>query len=259
MLFLLAAAWGGTFPAMKLALSELEVFYFLSLRFGIALLSFIPLLLLTERKLIPDLDGLSIGLMVFSGFMFQVLGLKYTTAINSAFITSLNAPLVPIIGFLLFRRKAKRREILGIILGMFGLALLTGVYKGAKPSIGDLLTLICAVSWAMQILLVDRVTKMLDALELAYSESFSTFLLSTALSFLLRENWTFPDLKGAIAIFYTRIIATTFAFFTQAWAQKRESPEFTGLMLLLELVFASLLASLILKESLGFVRFSGPY
>jgi len=255
----LAAAWGGTFPAMKIAILDLEVFFFLSLRFGVALLSFLPLLVFTKRRVVPDLRSMGIGIVVFSGFLFQVFGLKYTSAINSAFITSLNSPLVPVLAFLLFRRKPYLRAVFGIILGMVGLALLTGAYKGIAVSVGDLLTFLCAISWALQILLVDMVTKGTNALELAYSESLSVFALSTISSLLVGENWFMPRGSGMLAVMYTGVIATTFAFFVQALSQEKVPPELTGLMLLLEPVFASLFSFLILGETLDIVEILGAF
>ncbi len=257
LLVLLAAAWGGTFPTMKIAILDLDVFFFLSLRFGIALLSFIPLLILTKRRIIPDVRSMGVGFVVFSGFLFQVFGLKYTTAINSAFITSLNSPLVPFLGLLLFRRKPSWRAILGIIIGMLGLALLTGVYRGITISKGDLLTFLCAISWALQILLVDVVTRDIDALELAYSESFSVFVLSAISSLAIGEKWVMPNESGMLAVAYTGIVATTFAFFAQARSQEMVSPELTGLMLLLEPVFASFFSFIILREILGVIEVLG--
>ncbi len=253
LLVLLAAAWGGTFPVMKIAILDLDVFFFLLLRFGVAILSFIPILILFKRTIIPDVRGLVLGIVVFSGFLFQVFGLKYTTAINSAFITSLNAPLVPVLGFLMFRKKPNMRAILGIILGMVGLALLTGVYRGIALSIGDLLTFICAISWALQIILVDIATKEVDAAELAYSESTSAFFLSILLSLAVKERWKIPAIKGTLAVMYTGVIATTFAFSAQTWSQERVPPELTGLMLLLEPVFASFLSFIILGETLDLI------
>ncbi|HIE22734.1 MAG TPA: DMT family transporter [Candidatus Korarchaeota archaeon] len=257
LLVLLAAAWGGTFPVMKIAILDLDVFFFLLLRFGVALLSFIPLLIISKRRTVPDIRGVGLGFVVFSGFLFQVFGLKYTTAINSAFITSLNTPLVPVLGFLLFRKKPSTRAVLGIILGMIGLVLLTEVYKGIVLSTGDFLTFICAISWALQIILVDVVTKEVDALELAYSESTSAFLLSILSSLAVRERWKLPAVKGTLAVMYTGLIATTFAFFAQAWSQERVSPELTGLILLLEPVFATFLSFLILRETLSLIEALG--
>jgi drug/metabolite transporter (DMT)-like permease len=256
-LILLAASWGGTFPAMKIAVSGLDVFFFLFLRFAVALLIFIPILLSTGRRLYPSLRGLSLGVIVFLGFLFQVFGIKYTSAINSAFITSLNTPLIPILGLLFFRRKPGLRAILGIALGMVGLTLLTEAYKIASISIGDLLTFICAFLWALQILLVGRLSKSSDALELAYSESISVLTLSALFSLLIGEYWTKPEDGVLAAIMYTGVIATAFAFCIQAWAQRVVPPEIAGLILLLEPVFATIFAFLILRETLKLIEALG--
>jgi drug/metabolite transporter (DMT)-like permease len=256
-LILLAASWGGTFPAMKIAVSNLDVFFFLFLRFAVALLVFVLILILTGRKPYPSLKGLGLGVVVFLGFLFQVFGIKYTSAINSAFITSLNTPLIPILGFLIFGRKPSLRAILGIALGMVGLALLTEAYRIASISIGDLLTFICAFLWALQILLVDRLSKNMDVLKLAYSESISVLTLSALFSLLTGENWTKPGDNALAAIIYTGVIATAFAFYIQAWAQRVVSPEIAGLILLLEPVFATIFAFLILQEMLNLIEALG--
>lgn len=257
MLVLLAASWGGTFPAMKIAVLDLDVFFFLLLRFCVALAAFIPLLALTHKRIAPDPRGLGLGAVVFLGFLFQVFGLKYTTAINSAFITSLNTPLVPILGFLIFHRKPGLRAVLGIAIGMLGLTLLTGAYEMKSLSIGDLLTFICAFLWALQILLVDKAAKKVDALELAYSEAISVFALSTIFSLSVGEVWKTPGGDAAIAVVYTGAVATAFAFYAQAWAQRWVPPEVAGLILLLEPVFASIFAFLILGETLDLIEALG--
>lgn len=256
-LILLAASWGGTFPAMKIAVSGLDVFFFLFLRFAVALLIFTPILLLTRRKLYPNLEGLGLGVVVFLGFLFQVFGIKYTSAINSAFITSLNTPLIPLLGLLLFRKKPSLKAIFSIALGMVGLALLTGAYKMTSSSIGDLLTFICAFLWALQILLVGRLSEKSDALGLAYSESISVLILSALFSIFIGENWIKPENSTVIAVMYTGVVATAFAFYIQAWSQKVVPPEFTGVILLLEPVFASIFAFFILQETLNLIEALG--
>ncbi|MEM2239698.1 MAG: DMT family transporter [Candidatus Bathyarchaeia archaeon] len=256
-LILLAASWGGTFPAMKIAVSGLDVFFFLFLRFAVALLIFTPILLLTRRRLYPNLEGLGLGVVVFLGFLFQVFGIKYTSAINSAFITSLNTPLIPLLGLLLFRKKPSLKAIFSIALGMVGLALLTGAYKMTSSSIGDLLTFICAFLWALQILLVGRLSEKSDALGLAYSESISVLILSALFSIFIGENWIKPENSTVIAVMYTGVVATAFAFYIQAWSQKVVPPEFTGVILLLEPVFASIFAFFILQETLNLIEALG--
>ncbi|MBS7611471.1 DMT family transporter [Candidatus Bathyarchaeota archaeon] len=242
---------------MKIAVSSLDVFFFLFLRFTVALLILIPILLLARRKPYPNLKGLGLGVVVFLGFLFQVFGIRYTSAINSAFITSLNTPLIPLLSFLLFRKKPSLKAIFSIALGMVGLVLLTEAYRVTSISIGDLLTFICAFLWALQILLVGRVSEESDALVLAYSESISVLTLSALFSLSIGENWIRPENNILVAVMYTGVIATAFAFYIQAWAQKVVPPEFTGLILLLEPVFASIFTFFILQETLNLVEALG--
>jgi drug/metabolite transporter (DMT)-like permease len=140
---------------------------------------------------------------------------------------------------------------------MVGLTLLTEAYKIASISIGDLLTFICAFLWALQILLVGRLSKSSDALELAYSESISVLTLSALFSLLIGEYWTKPEDGVLAAIMYTGVIATAFAFCIQAWAQRVVPPEIAGLILLLEPVFATIFAFLILRETLKLIEALG--
>ncbi|HQD41910.1 MAG TPA: EamA family transporter, partial [Bacillota bacterium] len=85
--------WGSTFVLTKDAIQHIETYNFLMLRFGIAVL----MLLLFSIKKLPGLDrvtiknGAILGLLLFIGYAFQTVGLNYTTASNSAFITGFSA------------------------------------------------------------------------------------------------------------------------------------------------------------------------
>jgi drug/metabolite transporter (DMT)-like permease len=97
----------------------------------------------------------------------------------------------------------------------------------------------------------------MDVLKLAYSESISVLTLSALFSLLTGENWTKPGDNALAAIIYTGVIATAFAFYIQAWAQRVVSPEIAGLILLLEPVFATIFAFLILQEMLNLIEALG--
>ncbi|HQT92284.1 MAG TPA: EamA family transporter, partial [Candidatus Kryptobacter bacterium] len=90
--------WGGTFAVVKFALNDASPLTFLALRFGIASLVF-PLI---YRKNYFSMDratlvgGLFLGLLLMVGFAFQTVGLQYTTASKSAFITGLLVAFTPI-------------------------------------------------------------------------------------------------------------------------------------------------------------------
>ncbi len=251
-----AAIWGGTFTAMKLAFYAADPMSFLALRFSFAILAlFLIYLIKKERPNISKI-GIVIGLIVFISYALQVEGLKHISATKSAFITGLDVPLVPLLGFILFRSKPKIRAIVAIIIGIMGLFLLTGATYESL-TIGDLLTIGCAIIWALQVVIVDRAVKGVSPLDIAFNESFSTLLLAMTFSPLLGEyNIPFNETVLWSAL-YTGILATALAFFLQAWAQRIIPPESAALGLMAEPIFAYFLSWIILGEVLTSLQVIG--
>ncbi len=241
-----AAAWGGTFPAMKAALASSDPLPFLAARFALA----IPLLWAIAGEA-PGPRSMGTGVLVFLGFALQLEGLTGTSATKSAFITGLNVPMVPAIEALLFGRKPNRRAVLGIVLGVAGLALLTGIYGGEPPSWGDLLTLACAAAWAGQVVAVDRLVGSEGPARLALGQAIPVALLAAAGSPAVGETRLPSDPVSLAAVVYTAVVATAGAFYLQGWAQSRIPPEAAALGLLAEPVFASALAAALLGEGLS--------
>lgn len=117
----ITAIWGGsTFPAMKVSLDYLPPILFLAYRFGVA--SLLMLLLFRSRILRRETlrEGFLLGLTLFFGHGFQIVGLKYTTASNSAFITSLYVVFTPFIAYLLLGEKLKPRDLLSLAIALTG-------------------------------------------------------------------------------------------------------------------------------------------
>ncbi len=252
-----AALWGGTFTAMKSAFSLADPMPFLLVRFALALAILSLAYLISGRR--PSLSrmGMLAGIMVFSGFALQMEGLRDISATKSAFITGLNVPLVPLFELILFGRRPRLRAILAIILGITGLALLTEVIHGIPLGAGDILTLGCAVAWALQIVVVDRASKGMPPEDVTFDESLVTVLLAAASMPILGEYSLPPDPVVVMAVLYSGILATVLAFYLQAWAQVRISPESAALGLMAEPVFAYAFAWLILGEILTPIQLIG--
>ncbi len=252
-----AALWGGTFTAMKAAFYTADPMPFLFLRFLFALL--VLLMVYAFRGVKPKFSklGTLAGLTVFAGYALQMEGLTGISATKSAFITGLNVSLVPIFEFMFFSRRPKVRAILAITLGILGLALLTGAIHGIPLTTGDLLTIGCAVAWALQIVIVDRAVKGLEPIDLTFNESIPTLLLAAASSPLVGEFDLPLDSTVLMAALYTGVLATVLAFFLQAWAQRVISPESAALGLMAEPVFAYFFSWLILGEMLAPLQLLG--
>ncbi len=252
-----AALWGGTFTAMKSAFYSADPMPFLLTRFALALMILLSIYYLRGRRPKITRTGMLAGIMVFLGFALQMEGLTGISATKSAFITGLNAPLVPLFELILFRRRPRARAVLAIFLGVLGLALLTGVIHGIPLTTGDLLTLGCAVAWALQIVVVDKASKVLPPDDVAFNEFLVTLLLASAFAPVLGEYDLPLDPVVIVAVLYSGILATVIAFYLQAWAQERISPESAALGLMAEPVFAYAFAWLLLGEFLSPLQLIG--
>ena len=136
--------WGATFTLVKSALGGVSAILFLALRFSLAtgalaLIFRKPLSYRDARK--NAAPGLLVGLFLFLGYLFQTLGLRYTSAPKSAFITGLTSVMAPLLGSFVYRIKPRISEVFGLLTALAGLALMT--FPGSSGSInrGDVLTL----------------------------------------------------------------------------------------------------------------------
>ena len=257
-LLLVVTIWGSTFVLTKDAIQHIQTYNFLTLRFGIAAL----LLVLFSLKKLPGLDrttvknGVLLGLMLFGGYAFQTVGLNYTTASNSAFITGFSAVIVPILSTFMLKKRPQFFAVLGVVLAVAGLGLLT-LGDSFILNIGDVYTLLCTLFYALQIIMLDRYTHKSDPLLLATVEIAVVALLSILFT-LVFEQPVIPTQPSVwLAVLVTSLLATTFAFIAQNIAQKHTSPTHTALIFLGEPVSAQAFAYILLGELLTPRQFIG--
>ncbi len=250
--------WGSTFVLVKTALGQASPFVFLATRFFIATL-FIRLILADKFKVIPKETlraGIILGVFLFLGFAFQTVGLKFTTASKSAFVTSMSVVLVPILATFLTKDRPKNSSLVGILLVVIGMYFLT-LPKSQKFNAGDILTVFCAVAFAFQIIYVEIYNKKYDTAQLLYVQLLATFVLSLPSIFLF-DKFQF-DL-GATLIFTlltTSIVATCLVFYLQNKFQKNTTATKAAVIYTLEPVFASFFAYFSFGETLGTVSLIG--
>ncbi|HEY7306034.1 MAG TPA: DMT family transporter [Bryobacteraceae bacterium] len=240
-----ALVWGSTFVIVKRALLEISPTYFLAVRFALAslclFLIFLPAFRRTStRDILRGLrGGASAGLFLWLGFVLQTLGLRFTSAGNSGFLTGLYIVLVPLIGAAVYRRWPVMRELTGITLAAAGMLVLTVPSLDADFHMnkGDLLTLACAVAFALHLLVLGYYSQRERFEAVALGQIACATVLSSASLFLEppRAVWS-PAVILAIVI--TAVLATAVAFALQTWAQQYTTPTRTALVFALEPVFA---------------------
>lgn len=257
-LLAVAFVWGLTFVTVKSAIQDIGVFSFLAVRFAIA---FIFLAAIFWRKFtgihLPTWRaGLIIGLCLFAGYTTQTAGLLYTTASNSGFITGLAVVLVPCFAAIIERKLPGIGTWTGVTLAVVGLALLT-LTGGLALNYGDILTLLCAISFALQIYLVGHYAPKSDPILLAIIQIGVVALLSgiTAAAF---ETWPAAITDNVwMGLAITAIPATALAFLIQNKAQQFTTPTRTAIIFASEPVFAALTGVYFLGESLTLQQIIG--
>ena len=244
--------WGATFVVVKEALESSSTLLFLALRFSLAT---VALALLFRRRVgrpgrTTLAAGVAAGTALFLGYLFQTLGLRLTTPAKSAFITGLSVVLVPVLGAVLYRTRQAGTAWIGVGCGAAGLYLLTSPRGMWRASTGDWLTVLCAVSFAVHILLLGRFSRRVGVAELSVIQVAVAAALSLG-SFWWAEppfvRWTGPLIGAVVAC---GLLATALAFSVQTWAQQFTSPTHTALIFALEPVFAGGTSYIVCGESL---------
>lgn len=251
-LALMTAFWGTTFVVVKGALGDGDPYSFLALRFalGALVLSAVARRQMLEPRMLRR--GLLLGLFLFLGFVLQTVGLVSTTPSRSAFLTGLYVVFVPVLGLALFRRVPRVSSWVGVGLAVVGLRYLTGAELGGGwgLSLGDWLTLGCAVAYAVHMLLTERYAPKTGVVPLVAVQLWVVAVLSTlCLPFVgPRVTWT-PAFLGAVA--FCGVVASALALCVQTWAQARTTAVRVALICSMEPVFAAVYSVALGYETLG--------
>ena len=192
-LFGVTLLWGGTFVWMKQAMNSLDaeirqysttavVGVVVSARFFIAFAALLPFSSTARAALTSKEDwkgGLILGGLMLAGFVLQMIGIESVTPSVSAFLTSLYVVFTAILSIKISDRKPTRMMIVGVALATFGAGFIDG-----PPHIvwgtGELLTVACALFFALHIIYTDRITKQLDPIAVT-STSFLVLVLGAGI------------------------------------------------------------------------------
>ncbi|WP_299198356.1 DMT family transporter [uncultured Amphritea sp.] len=269
LLLLVSLIWGAEFTLIDMAIETIPTHTFNAIRFLLAGVSLIPLLWfnraqLKEIRWLP-LSGASalLGFLLFVSFYTQTEGMHYTSVSNAGFITGLAVPLVPLLGFLLFRTRASIAVWIGMIVATAGLYLLT-VGDKLEFNQGDALVMVCAFGFAIHILLTGRFVGSLPVVPMSILQLLAVALYSTLAAILSPDpafyrpgstplNWQDLAVNPIIisAVLIAGVFGTAYAYWAQSACQQRLEPHKVALIFATEPVFACITAWLVLNESLG--------
>lgn len=225
-LVLVTMLWGSTFLVIHIAMQHSGPLFFVGVRFTIA--GVVSMLLfrrhmagLTRREAGA---GVAIGCALFLGYYLQTLGLRTITSSQSAFITALYVPIVPLLQWAVLKRPPGLMSWVGVALAFTGLVLLAGPEAGALHfSAGELATLAGAAAIAAEIILIGHFASSVDSRRVTAVQLLTAGLVSFALMPALGEavpefSWLWAG--GAIGLG----LASAVIQLTMNWAQKSVSP-----------------------------------
>ncbi len=241
-LFYASFVWGATFLIVKEALAGVDAVTMVGYRFLIAGLILLIWLLAKKQPILRDLkQGAMLAAVLFALYIPQTVGLKYTTAANSGFITGLFVLWVPIFLITLFKRKPTVMEIIASFVSLIGLWILTGGLR--QINYGDALTLIAAMAYALHLLLSDKYIKAgVDPLIVSCQQFLLIGIASVLVSATTGRSLAVADSPTWWAIIFLALFPTLSAFVIQMFAQRHTSPLRVSLIFATEPVFAALFA-----------------
>lgn len=256
-LFYCAAIWGSTFFVVKGALDDMDPIILVGYRFLLAGLGLLVYLLVTKRPVFAELSkSVFLGVILWLLYVSQTIGLKYTTASNSGFITGLFVAFVPLFLRIIFKRKPTLMEVLASGVSLMGLWILTGGLSDIN--IGDILTLIAAMTYALHLLYIDKYVKAgIDPYVTMCQQLLIVGLLSLITGFAFNLPFGIGSSSTGWVVLFLALFPTMSALVIQGVAQKYTSPLKVSLIFAMEPVFAALFAWTLGGEDIVFHRALG--
>lgn len=255
MLLLAAAIWGTTFVAQSEA--RVSPFTFNCSRFFLGALVLLPVIALfdginrNKRKLFAFtkhelVGGVFCGIVLCTASAFQQFGIGMTSAGKSAFITSLYVVLVPVFGIFTGRRVSAR--IWGcVILALFGATLLSADFsESGSVNMGDFLCLLCAITFALHIVVIDKYSPKADGVRMSCVQFFVAGLISLPLMLIFDKPLITEITADWLPICYAGFLSCGIAYTLQIVGQKDCPPATASIVLSLESVFGAISAAIIL-------------
>jgi drug/metabolite transporter (DMT)-like permease len=236
--------WAATFLITRQGLAFISPVLLVAARFGLA---FVVLALPWRREfsLRPERrtvrGGLLLGLLLCIGYVFQTVGLKYTSVGNSAFITYTFAVFTVVLEAMVMKRRPGAWTLAGLVLVMVGLFLQTRPLSTGM-NLGDLLTLGCALAYSVYMVYLNVFSDAGNQRMLLLIQFGFTAILALAISPFVEQPFVTPAPALFLAMAYLGILGTAAAIGLQNRHQRDTTPTRAAIIFSIEPVAALLLA-----------------
>ena len=250
--------WGGTFPVIKAGLGDISPLLMVTIRFFLAFLFFLPIIIKRRQLLTSGLmkAGLILGFSMFVGYGMLTVGLTMTTVAKSSLISYGYALMTPPLQFLLLRKRVNPVNLIGLGIAFTGMMIFTSP-SAAGWNMGDSITVLVALGYAFNVVLLDKYTRIYDV-EVLTGVQFLVVALFSALFIPFFEVPLFiPTINLLIALLYLVLAGTVGAIYLMNRYQKGTTPVRAVIIYALEPVIAIILGYLFLEEYIGWRELLG--
>jgi drug/metabolite transporter (DMT)-like permease len=257
------AIWGGGFIMQTFAMASLKPLWYIGLRFLLATLVILPFALAETRRISRRLTlreaiaFTAIGFSLFAGAITQQFGLLTTTVTNSGFLTGLYVIFVPILSVILLRKAPHWIIWPAALMALTGIFLLSGGSLSALSQ-GDMLTIVCAFFFAIQVLLIGVFAAASGRPLLLSAWQFGLTSVASLIVAAAIEPVSIEGIRSAMMpIIYSGIFSSGLAFSLQVIGQRYTSPSQAAIFLSSEALFAASFGAVFLGETISPVGYVG--
>ena len=255
-LLLAAAIWGFAFVIVKDSLDYIGAVWMMAFRFTIAAVALAVIYCAKLRQLTRRAwaHGAILGAYLFGAYLFQTIGCGYTTAGKNAFLTTVYVMLIPLFLWVLTKKRPAWYVFVCAVMSLTGIGLLAlGTGDDGAVNVGDVLTLVCGIFYAIHIIYTAKYDQEHDPILLTVLQ----FLFAAVFSWLCAPfiDGAFPlaqvtNARVVLSMLYLGLLSTMVAFVLQNVGLKYVPSALASLLLSFESVFGVLFSTLVLGERL---------
>jgi len=252
-------ARSSSYVLQKIGLTDIDVFNLMGIRF---LMAFFIMILIFNKKLFHAdkasvISGFIVGAVYFVVMSFEVFSLKTCESSTTAFLENTAIVMVPIFEASLLRKVSTPKTVIGFLMAMTGVALMTLQGSSLYFSVGHLLAIGAAVTYAAAIIITDRVSKKTDPFVIGMIQLGTMGSLSTIASFIFETPHLPSEPMAWLAVVLLALVCSCFGFTLQPVAQKYTAAETAGLYCAFGPLGAGVLGWICLGEALSIFAFVG--
>ncbi len=272
-LLLASLIWGSAFVAQRVGMDTIDPLTFNAARMvpAAVTIGIVALIMWAGERRRPSkktpeerkrcnratlIGGISCGTFLAIASILQQMGLVYTTAGKAGFITAMYMLLVPIIGFVLFRRRNTWLVWLAVLIGIVGMYFLC-ITDEFQLTQGDILMLLCAVVFSCHILCCDHFAKIGDPVRMSAIQFVTAAVISIIIAFIAAKPSAESIRAAIVPILYCGIASGGIGYTLQIVGQRYTEPAVASLLLSMEAVFAVIFGALLLNEHMSARELAG--